>query len=111
VIQYSIVLAACAKGLGMSLDLIGLGVQEEMQKMYYTSNIFFVVAIVTAKISVLSLLHRIIRVREHRTISIPLMSIIGVWSIASVFSVALQSELSSPWISVGARCSGTVKVA
>lgn len=37
-----------------------------------------------------------------------MLTFVALWAIASLFALALQSNLSQPWRLVGANCSGTV---
>lgn len=108
VIQSGIVLGACSKGLGKGLDLVSPDAQDQVQKMYYTSNLFFIMAIGLSKISVMCFLRRISRVRQHRIVFNSAIGFVGIWVFASVLALALQCDLGHPWISVGEKCTGMV---
>lgn len=105
-IQSSLVLGACSNGLGKALDLISPAELGGLQNMYYTSNLFFIMAIGLAKISVVRLLHRISRSEQHRLVFNIATGLIGAWIVASVFALALQCDLHHPWISVDQKCPG-----
>lgn len=107
-IQSSLVLGACSNGLGKALDLISPAELGGLQNMYYTSNLFFIMAIGLAKISVVRLLHRISRSEQHRLVFNIATGLIGAWIVASVFALALQCDLHHPWISVDQKCPGMV---
>ena len=111
VIQSSIILGACAKGLGKSLHLVSAKAQGEVQQMYYASNFFWLLAIGLSKISVICLLHRITRVQQHRRIFNGVMSFIAAWTIASIVSIALQCNLGHPWTIVNEKCPKIVRLA
>ncbi|KAH0848528.1 hypothetical protein FOPE_02582 [Fonsecaea pedrosoi] len=106
IIQSSVVLAACSKGLGKALHLVSLESQNEVQKMYYTSNLFFIVVIGLAKISLVSFLHRISRMKQHRLVFNIAMGVLGVWTVGAFLAVAFQCNLSHAWLTVGEKCPG-----
>ena len=108
IIQSSIILGACSKGLGKAVDLVSPGAQDEVQKMYYTSNLFFITAVGLSKISVMCFLRRISRVRHHRLVFNTTIGLITAWIIGSLLAVALQCNLQHPWISVHEACPGIV---
>lgn len=111
IIQSSIVLGACSKGLGKAVDLVSPEAQDEVQKMYYTSNLFFLMAIGLSKISVVCFLYRISRVLKHRRVFNIAMALIVAWTIGSLLAIALQCDLRHPWISVDEECPGIVRLA
>ena len=128
VIQSSIVLRACSDGLGKSADLIAPATLVHVQKvwttmrprcdcvvdlrgqLYYTSNIFFILALGLSKLSVVFFLIRITAVKEQRLVFHVVAGLIAAWTLASTFVVALQCNLGHPWIIVGQNCSGAVSV-
>lgn len=108
IIQSSLVLGACSKGLGKSLDLVSPEAQEDVQKIYYTSNLFYILVIGFSKISVICFLSRISRMKQHRVVFNMAMGFIAAWTFGSFLAMALQCDLQNPWIMVGEDCSGTV---
>ena len=58
-VQSSMILGACSKGLGESVNLISAQAQEQVQQMYHTSNFFLIVALGLSKISAVYFLYRI----------------------------------------------------
>ena len=78
--------------------------------MYFTSNIFFVLALGLSKLSVVFLLIRITVVKEQRFVFHIVAGLIAAWTVGSTFAVALQCNLGHPWIVVGQNCSGAVSV-
>ncbi|RMZ81577.1 hypothetical protein DV737_g2481, partial [Chaetothyriales sp. CBS 132003] len=105
-IQSLIVLGACAKGLGKSIDQLSPDDLEFVQKLYYASNFFFILAVGMSKISVICLLHRISRLDTSRKVLYASMGLVGAWVIGSMFAIASQCDFSRPWIMVDEKCSG-----
>jgi len=108
-IQSSIILGACSKGLGKAVDLVSPEAQDEVQKMYYTSNLFFIMAIGPCKISVVCFLHRISQMKQHRLVFNIAIGLIAAWTIGSLLATALQCNLRHPWISIDEECPGIVR--
>jgi hypothetical protein len=78
--------------------------------MYYTSNLLFVIALGLSKLSVGLLLFRLTSVRLHKVIFMGVMAFIVTWTIAATFTVALQCNLSQPWITIGESCTNSVRL-
>lgn len=110
-IQSSIILAACSKGLGKAVHLVSPEAQDEVQKMYYTSNLFFLMAIGFSKISVVCFLHRLSQILKHRLVFNIAMGLIVAWTVGSMLAIALQCDLRHPWISIDEECPGIVCLA
>ena len=128
VIQSSIVLGACSDGLGKSIELVPLGMQAKVQQvgetalalctislrlivhqqMYYASTLLFVVALGFSKISVVFFFLRLTVIKQHRLVFNAVAVLVTAWTVGSTFAVALQCNLTHPWIIVGERCSGAV---
>lgn len=108
IIQSSIVLGACSRGLGKSVDLLPLEEQNEVQRMYYTSNLFFVLALGMSKMSVVFFLLRLSPVKRHKLAFNLTLGMTAAWTIASFFAVALQCNLQHAWLSVNEDCTATV---
>ncbi|KIW33502.1 uncharacterized protein PV07_00348 [Cladophialophora immunda] len=109
IIQSGIVLGACSKGLGKALRLVSLESQHEVQKMVYASNLFFMVIIGLSKISIVSFLHRISRMKQHRLVFNIAMGLLGVWTVGAFLTMAFQCDLSHPWLTVGQKCPGVLR--
>jgi hypothetical protein len=110
IIQSAIVLAASAKGLGKTIDLMPSSAQQTVQEMYYTSNLFMLLSLGLAKISVVYFLHRISRMKQHRIVFNTAMGVIAACTIGSVFAIALQCNFHHPWFTVGENCPGIVSI-
>lgn len=109
VIQSSIVLGACSEGLGKSLRLFSPETQTEVQRMYYTSNLFYILALGLSKSSIIFFLRRLTAARKHKRVFDTANVLVALWTIGSFFAIALQCNLSHPWISTDGTCSGTVR--
>ena len=79
-------------------------------KLYYTSNLFFILALGLSKLSVVLFLLGLSPARHHRRVTLAVAAFVGAWTFASLLAVALQCNLASPWILVGETCSGTVRL-
>lgn len=76
--------------------------------MVYASTILFYLSVALSKCSVVFFLLRI-SPSQHRVIFLSAAAFIGAWMIAAVFAVALQCNLSHPWLSINQNCPGTVR--
>ncbi len=108
IIQSSIILGACSEGLGKSLQLLSPEAQIEVQRMYYTSNLLFVLALGFSKSSVVFFLRRLTAAKHHKLVFDAVTVFIAAWTIGSFFALALQCNISRPWVSAGETCSGAV---
>lgn len=112
IIQSSIILGACHKGLGKSLDLVPVESHNEVQQMYYTSNLFLTLALGLSKISVVCFLLRLSpTIKRHQLVFKTAIGVIVLWTAGAFLIVALQCDLQHPWTSVGQKCSRTVSLA
>ncbi|KAF2719685.1 hypothetical protein K431DRAFT_339875 [Polychaeton citri CBS 116435] len=86
-VQSSLILAACSKGLGTSLQEIPL------IQLYYASNLLFLVSLGLSKISgfLLALLHI-------------MLGLVAIWTLAALFAVAFQCGGSQPWLVASRSC-------
>ncbi|KAK4495558.1 hypothetical protein PRZ48_001223 [Zasmidium cellare] len=103
-VQESVVLAACAKGLGRSVDLIGPSALRYVEKSFYSSQILAVLALGLCKCSVA---YFIVRLTPKSTMKKTMDSIILAsiaWTVAAVFAFALQCRLSNPWSFAAGSC-------
>jgi hypothetical protein len=79
-----------------------------LPQMYYVSILFFVIALGLSKISVAFLLLHLTPQKEHHRVLHVIIALIAAWTVASTFAVALQCNLSHPWILVQETCQGAV---
>jgi len=108
-IQSSIILGACSRGLGKSIDLLSLRAQDKVQGMYYASNLFFIIILGLSKISVVAFLLRLSpHNSQHKLVFMSAIAVLAAWTAGSFFAVALQCNLGHAWISVKEECTGTV---
>ena len=125
-IQSAIILSACSYGLGKSIELLSdknlIKVQQvrfcraphdtapplTLPQMYYVSILFFVISLGLSKISVAFLLLHLTPKKEHGRFLHVIIVLIAAWTVASTFAVALQCNLSHPWILIQETCQGAV---
>ncbi|QSZ33169.1 hypothetical protein DSL72_002755 [Monilinia vaccinii-corymbosi] len=103
-IQSSVVLGACAKGLGKSIELVPARNQAQIQQMYYTSVVLFIVSLGLSKASVVVLLGSLTPDEKHKKIFRGVIGLTVAWTVSSTFAVALQCNLTYPWRTIGERC-------
>ncbi|KAF2161839.1 hypothetical protein M409DRAFT_69630 [Zasmidium cellare ATCC 36951] len=95
--QQSVILAACAKGLGRSVGLIQPSALRYVEKSFYSSQILTVLALGLCKCSVA---YFIVRLTPKSTMQKTMDSIIIAsiaWTVAAVLAFALQCSLTDPW--------------
>jgi len=76
--------------------------------MYYTSSLFFMLSLGTSKISVVLFQAGLTANPKQQRMFRGLAGFITVWMGTSFLALALQCDLSRPWLLVGQQCSGTV---
>jgi hypothetical protein len=79
-----------------------------VHKLYYSSNILFLVALAFSKASVASLLLRLCADKRQKRFFVGALASNGLWLVSSIFAMALQCDISQPWILVGEQCDGVV---
>jgi hypothetical protein len=77
-------------------------------KLYYGSNILFLIALALSKASVAALLVRLCVDKTQKRFFIAALAFVGLWLIASIVAVALQCDLPRPWILLDGKCHGIV---
>ena len=75
-----------------------------VSQMYYVSILFFVIALGMSKLSVAFLLLRLTPQQQQRRVFQVIVALITVWTIASTVAVALQCNLSHPWVLFQETC-------
>lgn len=73
-------------------------------KLYYGSNILFLVALALSKASVAALLLRLCVGKTQKRYFNGALVFVGLWLLASVFVIAFQCDTSHPWILVNRKC-------
>lgn len=63
-----------------------------------------------SKASTASLLMRLGVTKQHKMAFGAMLAFVALWSVASVFALALQCDLSQPWRLAGTQCPGTVSL-
>jgi hypothetical protein len=70
-------------------------------KLMYAAQLLGILSQTAAKVSVVMLFKRIVPANVHHHI---FLACVGVWSIASIFMIAFQCQLPSPWVFVPSQC-------
>ena len=78
-------------------------------KLYYGSNILFLISLALSKASIGALLLRLCVDEKQRRYFIGALAFVGLWLVASIFVVALQCNLSQPWILYREQCDSVVR--
>jgi hypothetical protein len=76
--------------------------------MYYTSSLLFMLSLGSSKINVVLFLDGLTANPRQRRIFRWLGVIIATWMVSSLLALALQCDLSHPWLLVGQECHGSV---
>ncbi|KAI7498363.1 hypothetical protein KC367_g5144 [Hortaea werneckii] len=103
-IQCSLVFEAVHDGFGRSMKLISSDKLVHLQKLLYTSDLFYVFTIYGAKSSVILLYRRIAPDRAHSLVAWAGLSVTLLFGIISIFLVALRCDLSQPWLQYDVQC-------
>ncbi|ERF71368.1 hypothetical protein EPUS_09332 [Endocarpon pusillum Z07020] len=104
--QSSTTLYAASRGLGKSVELLSPEALTEVQKLFYSSTILLNFALGLSKCSIAALLLRMTPVRRQLLVFKGALVFLATWTVASILAVALQCNLSHPWVLVGEECPG-----
>jgi hypothetical protein len=77
-------------------------------KLYYGSNILFLIGLGLSKASVAALLLRLCVDKMQKRYCIGSLAFVGLWLLASIFVIAFQCNLSHPWILLEEKCDDVV---
>lgn len=80
------------------------------EQTFYAFQILTVTTLALAKCSVALFILRLSPFDGHRALIWGVMTVVAIWLAASVFALALQCDVSQPWVLEGARCSGSVSL-
>ncbi|KXT12444.1 hypothetical protein AC579_7371 [Pseudocercospora musae] len=105
-IQESVILAACARGLGRSVSLLNQSSLRYVEKSFYTSQLFAILALSLCKCSIASFITRLTPQTSIRRILHVYVGVVILWTVAAIFALALQCDLGRPWTLATNRCSG-----
>ncbi|KAK3705641.1 hypothetical protein LTR37_013249 [Vermiconidia calcicola] len=107
IVQSDITLRAPSSGLGQSTTILQPERVAVTEQLYYTSIILWVLSLALSKASTASLLMRLGVTKQHKMAFGAMLAFVALWSVASVFALALQCDLSQPWRLAGTQCPGT----
>lgn len=68
------------------------------------ANVFYILSVLLARLSLLSLITKLTPNRQHQFVSFALGGLIIVWSIISVFAAALECRLPNSWDYTREKC-------
>ncbi|KAK5114229.1 hypothetical protein LTR85_010294 [Meristemomyces frigidus] len=105
VVQSGLVFAQVHAGFGRSLRLINAASLLKVQKLGYTADIFYILALYASKCCVVLLYKRISPDRNHSMVAWSVLSACVTLGVISVFLVALRCDLSHPWLQYHVQCS------
>lgn len=108
VIQSALLFEGCNKGLGKAIDLVKVSDQIAAQKLYYASNLLLILSLCCSKLSVVFFFLRLSPAKSHKRLFSIALLLVVLWTIGSFFTLALQCELSEPWISLNQTCPNMV---
>ncbi|BCS03210.1 uncharacterized protein AKAW2_70088A [Aspergillus luchuensis] len=104
VAQCAVILAGTRNGLGKrELSLSDTEVQT-LEKVLYSSDILYILALSLAKASVLLLLNRLAVNKWHKRISFWTSILVGIWTVPVFFTLALQCGVPEPWYFSEGHC-------
>ncbi|KAK4497667.1 hypothetical protein PRZ48_010320 [Zasmidium cellare] len=102
-LQSCLILAATSKGLGESeVTMSGAG-KQRAKKLYYASNMVYVLSLGSSRVAMVLFLRRLTPVRIHVRILTALFAAEAAWMVAIFLVVALQCGVAQPW-ALGRSC-------
>lgn len=109
-IQEGVVLGATSRGLGRTVDDLSPTDLRMVEKSFYTANIFSLVALALCKWSVAWFILRLTPVVSQKRMIYAVCWSVAIWMVLGIFLLALQCDLSHPWVPVRAQCTGVVRL-
>ncbi|OJI83584.1 hypothetical protein ASPTUDRAFT_120390 [Aspergillus tubingensis CBS 134.48] len=110
VAQCAVILAGTRNGLGKrELSLSDSEVQT-LEKVLYSSEILYILALSLAKTSVLLLLNRLAVNKWHKRVSFWTSILVGIWTVPVFFTLALQCGVPNPWDFSEGHCVDSIRV-
>ncbi|KAI5369216.1 hypothetical protein Slin14017_G000950 [Septoria linicola] len=107
--QQSVVLAACSKGLGRSVDLLSASELRNVEKSFYTSQLLTILALGFCKCSLAYFILRLTPQISVRKALHVFLACTSAWMFGSILALALQCDLSSPWSLASGACEGVYR--
>ncbi|KAF2165943.1 hypothetical protein M409DRAFT_55306 [Zasmidium cellare ATCC 36951] len=105
-VQSTLVLIACHLGLGKSKTLLSSDALLSVQKLYYASNLLYIVCLAVSKASVTCFILRLTPIEPHTRFLKALLAALIIWAVAFVLLIATSCTASHPWLLLGQQCSG-----
>ncbi|KAL8727909.1 MAG: hypothetical protein Q9181_005537 [Wetmoreana brouardii] len=108
-VQSAIMLYAVSMGLGRAEHLVLSADRQPLQQAAYAGDILYLVTVYLSKSSVIVLLLRLTKNRQHRIAFNATLVGTLVLCIASIFAISLRCDLSHPWLIFHEKCTGLVR--
>ncbi|KAK4634790.1 hypothetical protein CLAFUW4_01502 [Fulvia fulva] len=102
----TIILQACARGLGRQVNLLSPASLRHVEKSFYSSQLLTIVALGFCKCSVACFIIRLTPKTSMKRIMQGILVCSVAWTVASIFALALQCDLASPWSYASGSCNG-----
>jgi hypothetical protein len=102
---------AAEHGLGRSPDALTEEQLVLMQKALYVSELFYVLTLCLAKLSLIVLLYFLSQLTSHRPKVLATGGAIVIWALTSIFAVSFQCRTPDVWNIVSGSCIDTVSLA
>ncbi|OJJ72187.1 hypothetical protein ASPBRDRAFT_196296 [Aspergillus brasiliensis CBS 101740] len=104
VAQCAVTLVGTENGLGKPKSSLNNIEVQTLEKVLYSSDLLYVLALSLAKVSVLQLLKRLTVNKWHKQISFWTSVIVGIWTVPVFFTLAFQCRAPHPWSTSNGRC-------
>ncbi|KAI4228446.1 MAG: hypothetical protein L6R36_001637 [Xanthoria steineri] len=104
IIYSALLFSLVSKGFGRAQDLLSPAALVTVQKLLYASDFFFLFTVWASKCSMALLFTRLTPRADQKRLALGLRITVTVWLVLSVFLIALQCNLSRPWIFMDPQC-------
>ncbi|KAK5658295.1 hypothetical protein OQA88_2270 [Cercophora sp. LCS_1] len=104
--QSGLVFGQVHHGFGKTIDDITPAGLLASQKIGYSSDIFYILAVFFTKCSITLFFVRLSPDRNHMRAATVCLGVITLFTVGSILATTLRCDLSSPWVFIGTRCPG-----
>ncbi|KAI4237843.1 MAG: hypothetical protein LQ349_001538 [Xanthoria aureola] len=108
IIYSALLFSVVSKGFGKAQDLLSPAALVTVQKLLYASDFFFLFTVWASKCSMALLFTRLTPRADQKRLALALRITVTVWLVLSVFLIALQCNLSRPWIFMDPHCTDAI---
>ncbi|KAK0511131.1 hypothetical protein JMJ35_006683 [Cladonia borealis] len=103
-LQSIVVFFAVSKGFGTSIELLGQGDINTVQRAWVAGDILFLITLYLSKCSLGFLFIRLTPHKIHNKASYAVLGLCTLWVIVSAFVISVNCELNHPWTNISAQC-------